>query len=86
MNKSMIYGAIPEYNMFCQHFEYWVGEGKYRIHGGFVDSYTSQHTGAYNVDELYTLVHELCERWGCEDDEAGSLASDIMTTLGFEWI
>lgn len=42
-----------------------------------------------NAQQLYNLVRKLVGRWesGSRDAEgAGSLASDIMGTLGYEWI
>lgn len=35
---------------------------------------------------IYGFLEYLVEEWGNGDEEAGDLASSIMTTLGYEWI
>lgn len=44
---------------------------------------------ALTPQQLYNLVRKLMGRWAtpaADAEEAGSLASDIMGTLGYEWI
>jgi len=96
-NPSMTYGVMPAYSKFVEEYEEEVGRGKkypMNLKGEGLDAAEGtrfDQTGrqTHDVDSLYIGVVELLEKWedgGSMADEAGSLASGILGTLGFEWI
>lgn len=86
MVRTMTYGVLPGYESFLAHFQYWVADDYYTIRASVMDDYIEKYEGDYTSAQLYEVVRELCERWGYCEDEAGDLASSILSTLGFEWI
>jgi hypothetical protein len=56
--------------------------------GRFSDSGASYGRSGYQGDEktVYAFVKWLARKEQRGDEEAGQLASSIMTTLGYEWI
>jgi hypothetical protein len=97
INPSMTYGTIPAYAKFREEYEEEVGRGKkYPMELKGEDRLAAEGTRfgrsgrqTHDVDGLYIGVVELLEKFeegGETADEAGSLASAILGTLGFEWV
>lgn len=84
---SMTWGKLPSFATFERHFDEELPRGSYNIRLGRSDSKAAQGTsigdGEYTARELYRGLQELVEKG---TDEAGSLASSILETLGFEWV
>ena len=85
---SMTYGTVPTKAAFKKAFEAELGaSGIYRIRaGGSSDPLIHDAEGDYRADRLFSLVEDLTESWENGNDDAGSLASDILGTLGIEWV
>lgn len=79
--KSMTFGVFPSRKEFSAHFEHEVPGGSYRIRN---DSILGD--ADFSEDQLWENLRRLKRRWDKGDEDAGSLASAIMQTLGFEWI
>jgi hypothetical protein len=77
-NISMTYGILPDFELFLNHFDQHVHGTLYKIRNcrkfGNVD---------LTVFELYRSLEELNDSYNEEDL---SLASSILSTLGFEWV
>lgn len=88
---SMTFGVMPEFRDFQKNFKKSVGNKLYpwelkgedarAVQKIGVDSY-----GEFTDKELYDIVKKLNKQYDKGDDDAGSLASAIMSTLDFEWI
>ena len=84
---SMTFGEMPDFDEFEEAFDREVGDGRYEIRAGqlapewFPD-------GDYTAIELYRLINKMKDNWGDDDDDdsPAQVASDIMGTLGFEWV
>lgn len=78
----MTYGTLPSRREFiraCGSREIYRIAGRPAERDGVAGEYTCQ--------ELYGLVKRLTREWNENgDDNAGDWASDILGTLGFEWI
>lgn len=85
---SMSFGVMPTQAEFKKAFVDDLGAGGvYRIRaGGSDDTLMHEIDGDYTADELFALVRKLKRRWDAGDDVAGSIASDILYTLGIEWV
>lgn len=77
--KSMTYGVFPSRRDFFQAFKEEVTDGSYDIRND-----TIVGTASFDAEGLHDLLIELTRDFG--DDEAMSLASDILGSLGFEWV
>lgn len=76
--RSMTYGVMPSRKEFAEHYDYYVGEGRYRIRNDRLVG---------DVDLTERELYDLVKRFGqSAKEDKSSLASSIMTTLGFEWI
>ena len=42
--------------------------------------------GDFDAKELYTIIKKLKTAWENGDDNAGDIASGILSTLDYEWI
>lgn len=81
--RSMSYGQIPSAEEFLAAFQEECPGGLYPIRNTPYGELNGDHSG----ETLYMLVMHMwdeCETEG--DEEAGSWASSILETLGFEWI
>ncbi|MHA2265920.1 MAG: hypothetical protein ACXAEN_26300 [Candidatus Thorarchaeota archaeon] len=78
---SRTYGSIPTYPEFKALFKEMSPPHGYRIKGvsGDID-------GTYDDQELFGLVVKLKVKWENGDEKAGQLASDILFSLGVEWV
>jgi len=91
--NSMTYGTLPSRREFVRQFDLNVPDGIYRIRPpkvrpalvGVVRPH-DDISGDYKCSELWQLVKDLTREWQNGSDEAGDWASDILGTLGFEWI
>lgn len=86
IRRSMSYGQLPTRAEFKKAFNEEI-DGRYRIRDRRLGDSEHRLTEA----QLWKLLAELrnVHRFGRNEDvseEAGSLASDILGTLGFEWI
>jgi hypothetical protein len=61
------------------------GSALYKIRSSS-SSYTSQFVGDYNAQELFALLVKLKIKWENGSEEAGEIASNIMSSLGVEWV
>jgi hypothetical protein len=77
----MTYGTLPSVEEFNEAFCEEVDRGVYRIKSGLTPL-PGDADGEHTMSELWELVKRLAE--GSEEEQ--SLASDILSTLGFEWI
>lgn len=89
--RAMTYGEVPHFSEFQRAFDKVIPDGGYyRMELNSSDSkaaeFTIIGTGCFNAEELWIGAKQLVEKFnlGCED--AGSLASSILSTLGFEWV
>jgi hypothetical protein len=81
MNRTVSsYGELPSFVEFKQRFEHHVEGPLYKIRN------MNEYTGNYNVQELFALVVSLKVGWENGNEDKGSLASDILDTLGIEWV
>lgn len=84
---GMTYGVLPTLAEFEAAFEREIGARKYKIRLGASDSRAADDTsigdGEYSVRELYKGVKELVAK---DTEDALSLASTILSTLGIEWV
>jgi hypothetical protein len=81
MRRSMTYGVLPTVEEFGEAFSEEVDGGVYRIKSGLTPL-PGNADGEHTMSELWELVKKLAEG----SDEEMSVASDILSTLGFEWI
>jgi hypothetical protein len=97
--KTLTYGTLPGFKAFEIAFykEASVPQGMYRILLSSSDAATFKAVGLgcatlYDCESLYDLVRDLRDAWDSDvrgddvADAAGSFASSIMFTLGFEWM
>lgn len=88
--KSMTFGVMPPFKEFKKAFDEVIPDGEYEMRLGRTDVEAAEGTilgtGVYSAKDLYKGVQQLTEKFYDGDDNAGSLASSIMETLGFEWI
>ena len=87
---SMTYGVIPKWKDFEKKFKKYVGKSYNYVLKG-TDASTAKKVGIpvrgdFSAKELYDIVMKLTDAWENGDDNAGDLASGILTTLEFEWI
>jgi len=78
---TMTYGTLPSRREFiraCGSRELYRISGRPAERDGVAGEYTCQ--------ELYALVRQLTAHWRDGDETAGQWASDILGTLGFEWV
>ena len=85
----MTFGEMPTFEEFEKQFGEKVGElYDWELKGE--DAKTAERVGLdyapFNAQELYNVVEQLTAAFQEGDDKAGDLASNIMTTLGYEWI
>lgn len=85
VHKVMTYGTIPPFVDFEKAFEKAT-----KSHGYSFSIRNSRFDlvpdGDYNDTELYDLLHKLVEEYGEGNDEAGDWASNIIQSVGFEWV
>jgi hypothetical protein len=90
--KSMTFGVLPSKAEFMKGWEASMeGEEEYPYHLKGSDALTAhgagvKTSGKVGADELYAILQKLVKANDDGDDEAGSLASGFLSTLGFEWI
>jgi hypothetical protein len=95
-HMSMTFGHFPTKQQWDAHWEAHADSPYYDISMGRGPSARAAEArlhldGSYDRDQLWKKVHELYNIADSEDDydgddSAASWASDIMGTLGFEWI
>jgi hypothetical protein len=88
MMDSRTYGDLPSYPDFRILYEEAMksdGSALYKIRSSS-SSYASQYVGDYNARELFALLVKLKVKWENGGEEAGHLASDIMSSLGIKWV
>jgi hypothetical protein len=82
---SMTYGTLPSRREFIRACGAKnLPDGIYTISGRPAER--DGVAGDYTCQELYALVRQLTARWRDGEEGAGSWASDILGTLGFEWV
>lgn len=82
MNRqSLTYGILPKIEDFNKAFDLACPTGYYKIENDKIVG-----TGKWFCDELWHLLVHLKIRWEQGSEEHGNLASQILSTLGFEWI
>lgn len=90
--KSMTYGNIPSFNDFKNNFKKEMGNNKYPYELKGTDVQTARKVGIptkgqFDEKQLYNIIKKLSDLWDVNgDDNAGDLASSILSTLDFEWI
>ena len=77
--KAVTYGEIPAYPAFRELFQAACVHGRYVITN-------HEHAGEYRDNQLYALIVQLKAAWENGDERAGEFASNIMETLGIEWV
>jgi hypothetical protein len=85
---SRTYGSIPTFPEFKILYEEAMksdGSALYKIRSSG-SSYASQFVGDYDDYGLFALVVKLKVKWENGDKEAGHIASDILFSLGVEWV
>ncbi len=92
-NPSMTYGDVPPYGDFLKRFCSATDGDDYAMHlkGSDLDAaeetvFSNDGRQAYEPEDTYIGIVQLVEKWEKGDEEAGSLASGILSTLGYEWI
>lgn len=88
--RVMTFGVMPTFDEFEEAFDREVPEGEFGIKLGRSDAEAAEGTsigsGEYTAPELYQGVVELLEKWEDGNEEAGSIASSIMSSLDYEWV
>lgn len=90
--EMMTYGVLPSLGKFEKHYDAEVGiTNSYETHWSLSDARTVRNTileggGSFSADEIYKALKQLVDRWEKGDDNAGDIASSILSTLKFEWI
>jgi hypothetical protein len=84
---SKTYGELPTYPEFKNIYDEAMkadGSALYKIRstGGHI----AEFSGNYNAQELFALLVKLKVKWENGDEGAGNLASDILFSLGVEWV
>lgn len=84
--RSMTYGVLPSFEEFSVAFDECVNGDKYRFR-----NMKSNFVGDEDLpkDALWELLQDLVAVHNSDDvssEEAGDLASSILSTLEFEWI
>ena len=92
--RSLTYGTLPDWRTFQRAFDAAkLPESRYHVKAGlsglfhgtrFEMSHGEQET--FTSLGLMTLLEQLVALWEAGNEQAGSEASDILSTLGFEWI
>ena len=78
------YGDLPSYPEIKELFKKHVDGPYYRIQSSFRGDTT--YSGSYNDFALFRLLVKLKVKAENGDEEAGQIASDILQTLGAEWV
>ena len=92
IHMSLNFGELPDKEKFAEFFEIEVvdqGSDKYPYNLKGEDAEAAERAdvpteGEFTSDELYEIVKKLSD--DLADDEAASLASAILGTIGIEWI
>lgn len=79
--KTYTFGVLPPYDDFWDAFEDTVGSMYYRIRNDHRVGDTD-----FTPRELYAELRSAVRDFENGDDEAGSWASAVLSTLGFEWV
>ncbi len=87
----LTYGVLPTWEAFSEAFERQVPSRWYEIRHGSSGPEWRPGAGSYSARELYRECEKLCALDGPEwEDSCGdgpmSWCSDILGSLGFEWI
>lgn len=89
---ALTYGVLPPKEKFLERFAKEVPDGEYDYTLKGEDAEAAQRAdipteGTLSGEKLYGAIKKLVQQWEDEDDEeAGDLASSILSTIGFEWI
>lgn len=88
---SMTYGKIPPFKMFKKNFDKEVDGDTYNYNLKGSDLKIAKRvkipaSGDFTAKELYSIIIDLSQSWDDGFDDAGDLASSILSTLNIEWI
>lgn len=95
MRTMYSFGTMPTKREFHSAWNREIGEGsqftyQYTFRGGDAASARSARVpveGSFNEKQIYSTVKKLRDAYFKKGDEnAGSLASSLLSTLGFEWV
>lgn len=81
--RGLTFGETPDFSEFEIQFLKVTGNGVYRIKN------SRSHLvpdGRYSDTELYDLIQKLARMWNDGDEEAGQWGSDLMYSIGYEWV
>lgn len=82
--RTMNYGAMPTEEEFREAFELEVPQGTFDVsHGTESRKDDRARAGEYTASELWAECNRLARN---QSEESMSWLSDILGTLGFEWI
>jgi hypothetical protein len=92
--RTLTFGTLPDVRAFQRAFDaaglpasrYHVRAGLGGLFHGTRFEMTFQQAEEFTSLGLYTLLEQLVGAWECGSEAAGQEASDILTTLGFEWV
>ncbi len=80
------YGDLPSYPEIKELFKKHVDGPYYKIKAGNARTMIQALDGSYNDFGLFCLLVKLKVKAENGDEEAGQIASDILGTLGVEWV
>lgn len=88
---TLTYGNVPTWKLFKEQFDKEVDTNYYHIKNSILSTPETRviEDGEYHPASLYREIQVLSElvfEGGPKAEEAGSMASSILETLGFEWI
>jgi hypothetical protein len=88
---SLTYGVLPRYEDFEAAFEEDLGSDTYSYELKGTDADVAEEVGIpeegeFRPRQLYAVLVKLTDAFQDGYDEAGDVASGILTTLGIEWI
>lgn len=86
--RSMTFGVMPPMIEWNRAFAREAGASYPMTIRGSADARAAGFEGyrSFNASELRAFVRRLLAKWNRGNEDAGSLASGIMGTLGFEWL
>ena len=90
-HMSLNYGQLPPKAEFLRIYEDEMGSKSYpmTLRGEDADvmaSIKEREAGNWDADDLWDVLKKLTKKLERGNDDAGSLASSILETLGIEWI
>lgn len=89
--KSMTYGTMPSWAAFIKQYDHEMEGDRFQLHlkgsdARTVEAYGLDSETALTARDTFDYIEVLRIGWEKGDDNAGDIASSMLSTLGFEWV